>query len=467
MASNQVHGASGQVFLREGRLLRAVDALCHSALDDLANGGLLEQFMRERKVVATRFVDEPARRALLAGEHPGYTHFLEHELLPLISFPSEWSVSMLADAATLTLELQMALLDQAFSLKDASAWHIQFRDARPIFTALSSIERPRRLDAWPALGQFRSQFLFPLLLARHRGWDLRASFLTNPDGPTPAQVAGAFRGAGQLCPVVFRNVTLPRLLEARAAAKEDGKQKGAVKSGGRAEVQLAALRRLRKEVQGLAGGCRPKGSRSGGDAGSGTSTGEAAKTKMVGVFLGETSPRTVLDLGCGSGDFSFMAAEAGARVVAVDKDADAVESLYRRVRSNPAKITPLVCDLANPTPATGFLNRERAGFIERFAGAGECVLALGLFHHLLASDHLSLEQICELLACLTGRWLVLEYVPPGEGEFGRPAQDRANRFSGLTLNACLGAFSGRFDLLSRQALPGTERTLLFLEKRQG
>ena len=38
----------------------------------------------------------------------------------------------------------------------------------------------------------------------------------------------------------------------------------------------------------------------------------------------------------------------------MDRDHDAVEELYRRLRQEPLPVTPLVADLANPTPALGF-----------------------------------------------------------------------------------------------------------------
>ena len=70
--------------------------------------------------------------------------------------------------------------------------NIQFVGGRPKFIDLASIERPRRLDLWFALGQFQRMFLFPLLLCRYRGWDLRSYFLANLGGCGVEQVARAF-----------------------------------------------------------------------------------------------------------------------------------------------------------------------------------------------------------------------------------------------------------------------------------
>ena len=136
----------------------------------------------------------------------------------------------------------------------------------------------------------------------------------------------------------------------------------------------------------------------------------AAKKQLVGDFLRETAPRRVVDLGCNTGEYSRLAASLGADVVAVDADHDAIELLYRQLRNEPARISPMVVDLSNPSPALGYMNRERPAFFERIHG--DCVLGLALLHHLLVAGNLSLAAVCQMLAALTDRDLVLEYVPP-------------------------------------------------------
>src|SRR3546814_15579767 len=91
---------------------------------------------------------------------------------------------------------------------------------------------------------------------------------------------------------------------------------------------------------------------------------------MVRRFLESARPACVLDAGCNTGDYSFLAAECGAKVVAADADHDAVELLYHRLKTHPAAITPVVVNLANPSPAIGFRNQERSE--ERRVGK-ECV----------------------------------------------------------------------------------------------
>ena len=51
----------------------------------------------------------------------------------LISYPYEWSFSQYQDAALLTLEIQRLALGRGMSLKDCSAFNVQFHEGRPIF----------------------------------------------------------------------------------------------------------------------------------------------------------------------------------------------------------------------------------------------------------------------------------------------------------------------------------------------
>ncbi len=150
-------------------------------------------------------------------------------------------------------------------------------------------------------------------------------------------------------------------------------------------------------------------------------------------------------------------------MVAVDADHDAVEVLYRWLRKQPAPITPMVVDLGNPSPALGFMNRERPALVDRVHG--DCLFALALLHHLLVAGNLSREATCEMFAVLTDRDLVLEFIPTDDSMFRRLMKFRVDLFESLTLQSVCEAFSKRFSLLKEEPIPHSGRTLLFLRKK--
>ena len=455
---------SGYVFWRDGRVFRAIDDACFEVLRGLADDGLLPQLIDEQVLVGTSFVEGAELVAELRAEHPAHEHFLEHAALSTITYPYEWSISMLADAAVHTLDLQMRLLASGCSLKDATAYNIQFVGGRPVFIDLSSIERPKRLDLWFALGQFAQMFLYPLMLCRHHGWDLRSYFLASIGGRQIEQVARSVGWLERLRPRVFLDLTLPLWLHRWAEKGSRARREMLEKPRTNPNAQILNLKRLRRKVAKLASGYRPSGVWSEYkricnyvDAA------EEAKKSLVREFLESTRPARVLDLGCNTGDYSRLAADCGAEVLAVDSDHDAVEVLYRQLRESAAPITPMVIDLANPSPGIGYLNRERPPFLERTDA--ECVLALALIHHLLVSANLSLAAIRDLFWELASRDVVLEFVPTDDSMFQRLLKFRVDLFGDLTLDLCRRVFLERFELLRETAIAETKRTLLFLRKR--
>lgn len=62
---------------------------------------------------------------------------------------------------------------------------------------------------------------------------------------------------------------------------------------------------------------------------------EASKKALVREFLQQARPASVLDIGCNTGDYSRIAAECGAHVLATDFDIGAVEQMYRRLKKSP------------------------------------------------------------------------------------------------------------------------------------
>jgi hypothetical protein len=136
--------------------------------------------------------------------------------------------------------------------------------------------------------------------------------------------------------------------------------------------------------------------------------------------------------------------------------------MYQRIRQEPADITPMVVDIANPTPGIGYLNTERPSFLER--ARPDCVLALAVIHHLLVGANLPMAAIRDLLAALTRRHLILEFVPTDDVMFRRLIEFRVNLFDHVTLDHCLDVFGKSFRLLRRESIRNSPRTLLLFEK---
>ncbi|MCX6071285.1 MAG: hypothetical protein NTU91_10575 [Chloroflexi bacterium] len=146
---------SGFLFTREGRLYRQVNRSYQPDYDLLLSSGMYQDLVdRELLVSHTESSEPPA--------DPGLAHrVLEPERIPFVSYPYEWCFGQLKCAALLTLEIQKRALDRGLSLKDASAYNIQFRGSRPVLIDTLSFERLVEDRPWIAYTSMASRWIWP------------------------------------------------------------------------------------------------------------------------------------------------------------------------------------------------------------------------------------------------------------------------------------------------------------------
>src|SRR5689334_9772544 len=111
----------GFLFESDGVLYRQVNRSCAADYDRLMGSGLYGALTEAGLLIPHEEAGdvEPAE--------PADAHrVLRPERVPFISYPYEWCFSQLKDAALLTLDLQRRALGHGMSLKDASAYNVQF-----------------------------------------------------------------------------------------------------------------------------------------------------------------------------------------------------------------------------------------------------------------------------------------------------------------------------------------------------
>jgi len=89
---------------------------------------------------------------------------------------------MLKDAASLTLDAQAAAAERGFTLRDATAYNVQFLRGRPILIDTLSFEAAEPGAPWIAYRQFCEQFLAPLALMAIRDVRLGLMLRDHVDG---------------------------------------------------------------------------------------------------------------------------------------------------------------------------------------------------------------------------------------------------------------------------------------------
>lgn len=419
-------------------------------------------------LVKTWLVSPPERDDLLSEGADGSALF-GHEVVPFPSFPHEWSAGMLAAAGHLTLDLAERLLAHGLGLKDATPYNVLFRGPSPVFIDVLSVERRNPLDAtWLPYAQFVRTFILPLLAARDYRLGLGQTFTLRRDGLEPEDLyvlAGALR---RLKHPYLALVTLPVLL-GRDRGREDPRiyAPGVSDTPDKARFVLAGvLRHLRRSLR--ASTPDPHRTSAWSNYMATKSYDDVAftsKERLVRAALVRERPTTVLDLGCNTGHFSLLAAELGARVVAVDRDPVVVDVLHRLAVERRADVLPLVVDISRPTPALGWRNGETPAFLERARGAFDVVLLLALVHHLMVTERIPFEELADLTAELTRGIAIIEYIGPEDPMFRRLLRGRDALFAADAKPRFEGAFRRRFDFVDCENLPGTQRSLYVMQKR--
>jgi hypothetical protein len=149
---------SGFVFLRDGVIYRQVNRVYQNNYDHFIRSGLWDKLVEDGLLIAHSEVE-------LEQSATGTAYkVIEPALIPFISYPYEWCFSQLKDAGLLTLEIQLKALEFGMSLKDCSAYNIQFNQGKPIFIDTLSFEMYREGQPWVAYRQFCQHFLAPLVL---------------------------------------------------------------------------------------------------------------------------------------------------------------------------------------------------------------------------------------------------------------------------------------------------------------
>ncbi|WP_372370058.1 class I SAM-dependent methyltransferase [Candidatus Uabimicrobium sp. HlEnr_7] len=455
---------SGYVFYYKDEVYRAIDEKAFLIISSLQKENTLKELVELGYVVGTEILTPQHKiyqelQALLPKEK----WFLKHQKISMISYPYEWSIGMLADAALITLKLQSILIEKGYSLKDASVYNIQFVNDKPVFIDITSIEQPPRLDIWNAYGQFCQMFLYPAMLQKYKGLPIKNYYISNTNGMAIEDVHSIIGSYNSLKPSFFVDVFLQFKLQ-KTAQKQTGKLKSRVaQKNTNFKPQKLNLDRLISKISKLRKNTIVSGhwadyvnTHSYSDAA------EKEKVDYINNFLHKYSPEKVIDIGCNTGQYSILAAKNKAKVIATDYDHSSIDKLYNEIKGKDLSILPLCVDITNPSPSIGFENKERKSFLERIDC--DAIFALALIHHLVITSRIPLVKLRDFFYQTTSKYLVIEFVAREDSMFQKLLELREDIYESIVEDEFLKIFQEKFTILESSKIAGTQRTLFTLEK---
>ena len=436
-------------------IYRQVNLSCQEDYDLLLGSGLYEDLVNSGLLVCHSELPESPQIS------PGGYKIIKPEPIPFISYPYEWCFSQLQDAALTTIRILKRALEFGMSLKDASAYNIQFLRGKPILIDTLSFEKYREGAPWAAYRQFCQHFLAPLALASYRDTGMGRLSQLHIDG-IPLELASSLLPIRtRLKPSLQVHIHLHAKFQRNSAKQTVDRASSNRRFSRRAFSGL--IDSLESAVKGLRSSPLKTEWTDYYDGDSYSQTAFNHKIELVTGFLNEIRPTSVWDLGSNTGEFGRLAGNLGIQTIAFDQDQASVEQSYKTsVDRNETNVLPLVLDLLNPSPKIGWANSERMDLIDR--GTPDMLMALALIHHLAIAQNLPLGMIADFFRKMC-QWAVVEFIPKSDQKVALLLANRKDIFPGYTQQNFEAEFSRGFEIQLAQRIMDSERTLYLMRAK--
>jgi len=387
---------------------------------------------------------------------------LKHELLAL-SYPCEWTPTMLIDAALHTLDLSDSLQRDGLVVKDFLPSNLLFDGKQWKFIDFCSIIREESLlsESWLPRNEtvekskrsifeimFIPFFFIPILLGVNGSTHQMTNLLKHN-----------YCNSGKL-PPGWRNLLFSRISN-KYFYNLYCLQK-AIKI-----IRKSNVDQINSEIRKLLIELRSKSPKSAysnyyeqkNENSSVLDTSDwNDKQKSINSILDDKRPKTLVDIGANTGWYSMLGLKYGASVYALDNDCASLDIAYRNRPE--IGLIPFHIDFDEMWEQA---NRVSTSFNERYCV--EMVLALGLVHHLVLGEGLSIEVVMQRLSSLTKESLVLEFVDlddekiQNEASFFGSLKTMSSKYSeAIFIEQGLKYFS---SIKTLPSTPNTRRILVF------
>ncbi|NTU89707.1 MAG: radical SAM protein [Actinobacteria bacterium] len=123
-----------------------------------------------REMFTSGLVDELIQRGLFPNSRlTDYTLeifplVVEHDLVPFVTYPHEWSFDMFRDAACAVLEVSEIAVRFGFRMKDCHPYNVLFARSRPLYVDLGSFVKANAGDDAFPVAEFLGSYWYPLFI---------------------------------------------------------------------------------------------------------------------------------------------------------------------------------------------------------------------------------------------------------------------------------------------------------------
>ena len=444
---------SGFIFKENNKVYRQINPVFFDEYKAAVSAGIYKSLFDKKWLVSHKEISSDHNKIIL-----------EPEQLDFVTYPYEWSFTQYKHAAQLTLRLQLWLLENDFSLKDATAFNVAFQNGKAIFIDTLSIEKYKINAPWKALKQFNEHFFGPLLLAQNYGGVHLKTLQHSINGIDLNEVKRQLPFFSRFNPTVYSHMYLLSKSDVENDSNEGGSDPSVELSKASQIKMLSALDMFIDTME-------SKENTEWSKYYSETNYNEKSflfKKDLIVKWNNELNVKKVIDLGGNDGTFGKELLPQVDQLIVCDIDQPAIDQCYlEHIKNDSSKLICLVNDLMQPSPAIGFSNQERASFNSRVIDfAPDLSMALALIHHITLSGNVPFEMSAQYFSQLS-KYLIIEF-PDREDSWVEfilnSKRDARHLFDGYTISAFAKAYQKHFNLIKSEKIEGTARTLFLFER---
>jgi len=311
------------------------------------------------------------------------TRILEHKKIQYVSYPNEWTLRMLWDAALMIIDCIEILDKENLMLKDCHPWNVLFNYSYPKWIDFGSIVTKSSSNSW-FFEEFNIYFILPLWFNKFGGkLGNRIAYKIISE----TRINRELHGFSKIFPLGYHlllSIYMKKYLNKKLYSGND-----------------YFFKIFKRYLFSL----KPKDVKE-----------EWAKyyqsedkKEIIIKILKNYKSSSILDIAANKGEYSFEAEKLGWHVIAFDREEHCVNQIYSISKKNNLKILPLRMDFIYPTAQFGVGLGYKSSY-DRLQC--DVILFLGLFHHLVLHQKININIICNILSHYSSKIIIFEYVSP-------------------------------------------------------
>ena len=399
---------AGNVFYHLDKVYRLVNKSGTDRINFLDKKNLLKKSIENNFLVNSRVLNNEE------AQHLGFDKdslLIEHEKIPYISYPYEWSFSQLKTAAIHHLDFHLFLLNNDATLIDANAYNIQFIGSNPVFIDILSIKKYEEGEFWYGHKQFCENFLNPLILSAKKGIQFNNWFKGNLEGIPTHELNSILTFFDKISYNIFVHVYLLNKFDNKYK-NQNKKIDINLKKKFPKKNLISMLNQLKNFIKKLKQKKITTVWENYSISNTYKESEESEKAEIVKNFIDNNMLPRVIDLGCNDGFYSKIAMRNDINyVVGLDYDPISIDRAFNTFGNKQKNFLPLIFDATNPSANIGWNETERKSFNKRANFDG--LLALAFEHHLAIAKNIPLKDTVNWLIQLAPKGLI-EFVPKND-----------------------------------------------------